>query len=351
MGLWPPERWQGGMNIEDAQALPIPPGTPPGTYRLEVGVYNPQTGEPLPASGLPPGPGGGLLLGDVPLEWRPVTTPPALPHPADARLAHNARLVGFGDLPPAAATGDELTVELAWQESRTLASWWEPPNDFVLFEWRQDGQTVARQLDPLPLPVERWGRDAVLRSLHTVIVPPALTGGPVELTAALHNGSDRAGERFSLGVVDVTAPPHTFDLPATAQLPDGPAHLQTPDNTIVSLAGYTANLPGGNAEVTLYWQTAGPLVTGYKVFVQLLTPDGQLAAQSDSIPAGGVRPTTGWLPGEIITDAHTLPLPPDLPPGTYRLIAGLYNPITGARLSLADGGGDAISVTGVAISK
>ena len=37
-------------------------------------------------------------------------------------------------------------------------------------------------------------------------------------------------------------------------------------------------------------------------------------------------PTTGWLPGEIVVDRHTLAVPADLSPGRYLLIAALYDP-------------------------
>ena len=78
-------------------------------------------------------------------------------------------------------------------------------------------------------------------------------------------------------------------------------------------------------------------------------------AQSDSVPAAGQRPTTGWLPGETIADAHTLALPPDLPAGSYQLIAGLYDPLTGGRLPLMDGEtaafSDAILVSEVSLPR
>ena len=49
-------------------------------------------------------------------------------------------------------------------------------------------------------------------------------------------------------------------------------------------------------------------------------------AQSDTVPANWSRPTTGWLPGEYVTDAHTLTIPPDAPAGDYTLATGLYIP-------------------------
>jgi 4-amino-4-deoxy-L-arabinose transferase-like glycosyltransferase len=65
MGFWPTTRWQVGELVADEQVLVRPPETPAGTYRLEVGIYDPQTWAVLqPASGAR-GEGGGLLLGEI----------------------------------------------------------------------------------------------------------------------------------------------------------------------------------------------------------------------------------------------------------------------------------------------
>jgi hypothetical protein len=348
MGLWPVERWQPGMFIEDAHQLDIAPGTPPGVYRLEVGLYDPASGQVLPAAGQPVGQSGGLLLGEVPVAWQSSTAAPQLARQTNTRLAANARLVGY-DSPPATATsGDVLPLRLAWQESKNLAALGAVSNNFVAFNWQpSDGQTTT-QVDELPLPIDQWGRGAGLLSLHKIIVPPALVAGDYRLLVMLHTGSAPAGEAFELGQVNITTPARQFDLPATAQVPAGPAHLAQG----VTLAGYNLESGGTSLDLTLYWQTGAPIGTGYKVFAQLFTPDHTLVAQSDTFPAAGQRPTTGWLPGEIIADAHTLALPPTLPPGSY-LIAGLYNPATGERLAVLEANetpaGDAIFITEVTL--
>ncbi|MCC7449062.1 MAG: glycosyltransferase family 39 protein [Anaerolineae bacterium] len=77
--------------------------------------------------------------------------------------------------------------------------------------------------------------------------------------------------------------------------------------------------------VTFTWSTAQPLTHRYKVFVQLLNAQGQLVAQHDSEPGNNLAITTAWQPGQSITDAHGLLIPPYLPPGDYRLIFGLYD--------------------------
>ena len=89
--------------------------------------------------------------------------------------------------------------------------------------------------------------------------------------------------------------------------------------------------------IALHWVAQAPLPTDYTVFIQLIDVAGGLAAQRDGPPQGGYTPTGQWpLAGPII-DRHGLSLPAELPPGDYRLIAGLYNPADGARLATSTG--------------
>jgi hypothetical protein len=79
----------------------------------------------------------------------------------------------------------------------------------------------------------------------------------------------------------------------------------------------------------------------------LLAPGDKLIAQSDGVPAGWSRPTTGWLPGEYVTDTRALAIPPDAPAGDYTLSAGLYIPGNG-RLTTPDGA-NAILLTTITV--
>ncbi|MBI1876769.1 MAG: hypothetical protein HYR94_00760 [Chloroflexi bacterium] len=290
------------------------------------------------ATGQPLGQGGGLLLGEIQLGWQALSTQPDLSQRIDMSLASNAHLVGYDPPPATATTGDMLPIRLAWREAASLFNFGSVPNNFVMFQWRQAGQAAAEQLDPLPWPIEAWGRNALLLSQHDVIVPPTLATGRYDLVVMLHTSSDPAGEAFSLGTVEVTTPPHQFDLPSAVTAPSPPAQLEQG----VSLIGYNIQPTAPALDVNLYWQTQTLLTTRYKVFAQLLTADNTLVAQSDNFPAAGQRPTTGWLPGEIIADPHILTLATSLVPGSYRLVAGLYDPLTGQRLPVVNAEGQAI---------
>jgi len=119
----------------------------------------------------------------------------------------------------------------------------------------------------------------------------------------------------------------------------------------ITLRGYKASVRPGAVNVTLRWATDGYPDADYTVFLHLVPADDgeQVVAQGDAPPLDGRWPTSLWRPGAELDDTHTIPLPADLPPGVYRLLVGLYDPVTGARLPLL-GGGDALPLTTVQIA-
>ncbi len=67
MGFWPTSRWPAGQLIADEQVLERPADTPPGSYQLEVGMYDPETWEVLEPAAGQRGAGGGIVLGEISL--------------------------------------------------------------------------------------------------------------------------------------------------------------------------------------------------------------------------------------------------------------------------------------------
>ncbi len=94
--------------------------------------------------------------------------------------------------------------------------------------------------------------------------------------------------------------------------------------------------PGDDLTFTLHWQAEAPITVDLTTFVHLLNEKGETVAQLDWIPqdSQGWLPTSTWQPGRSVIDRQSLPLPPDLPPGHYRLTVGWYYPPTGERLPL-----------------
>jgi hypothetical protein len=136
---------------------------------------------------------------------------------------------------------------------------------------------------------------------------------------------------WPIGPITINEPERTFTSPELTH----PVDEQLGD--VATLLGAVLNDDRLPTSVHLVWRAESETAVSYRVFLHLIGPDGQIVAQSDGEPANWSRPTTGWLPGEIIVDERTLALPDPLPPGAYRLVAGLYDPTSGRRLTTGDG--------------
>jgi hypothetical protein len=119
-------------------------------------------------------------------------------------------------------------------------------------------------------------------------------------------------------------------------------HIQFGDHIL--LTGYDQNTvevePGENLTFRFYWQPRGTPDDNYSLFIHLVPIRAyEIVAQADGAPAVPERPTLTWNePSEtLISLLFNLAIPPDLSPGKYRIMVGLYNYITLERLPLKDG--------------
>jgi len=110
----------------------------------------------------------------------------------------------------------------------------------------------------------------------------------------------------------------------------------------VRLIGYDLEgeaSPGQSLRLRSYWQAEEPPAGQLQVYLHLNPPDTRdVLAQADGVPVQD-RPSFTWDdPTEtLIGSVLTLTLPPDLSPGDYRLLLGLYDLASGARLLSAQG--------------
>jgi len=115
-----------------------------------------------------------------------------------------------------------------------------------------------------------------------------------------------------------------------------PADITLGDEIRLTRLSLTETAPAGSIlPVELVWTALKKPGADYNLFLQLLGPDGTPVAQHDGPPNAGFTPTSTWPAGQEITDRHGLALSPHLPGGEYQLIAGLYNPLTGERLTVS----------------
>ncbi|CAG0934594.1 hypothetical protein TFLX_03568 [Thermoflexales bacterium] len=107
---------------------------------------------------------------------------------------------------------------------------------------------------------------------------------------------------------------------------------------------------GQPVTATLYWQAARVPDKDYTVFMQLLDARGQQVANADSMPQANHYPASFWDVNEIVPDAHRLDLPPDLPPGEYRIAVGWYDLATGVRLPANGDPSGAVQIANVGVT-
>lgn len=142
----------------------------------------------------------------------------------------------------------------------------------------------------------------------------------------------------------------TYAIPA--QLSDRPAQLSGAQfGAHITLDGFTLPdrqlQPGDILPLDLFWRTDARLDTRYKVFVHVLDANGQIVAQTDREPGGGLNPTTNWEPRQLIVDRYGVLMPDDAPNGIYTVEIGLYD-FNNVRLKMADGR-DALEVARVEV--
>jgi hypothetical protein len=307
----------------------IPLGTPPGTYNLTVAALDPGSrtprfvtvGVPLDAERTE------AVVGQVAIEAQQ-------PEQSLLQATVAPQLDGDGlTLLDCEATMDEAFAG----EAVVLYPLWTTQSTpgvsaFTLQLVGATGKVALAEQRPLcpRYPPAQWQPGGAVRDRVEVLLPAHLSAGTY--TWVLRVGSHEA----RVGTLKVRVPDRTFDVPLgiepVGKVLDGFAEL----------IGYYVEDAGLDQPlvVTLYWRAKAETGTGYKVFLHLLDEAGQVIAQSDAVPASWARPTTSWLPPEVIKDVHTLDVPADVAPGDH-LIVGLYKPATGRR-AITSGGADQV---------
>ncbi|NJN83194.1 MAG: hypothetical protein HC802_13525 [Caldilineaceae bacterium] len=234
-------------------------------------------------------------------------------------------LVGFHVRETPLQPGAPVRVDLFWQggerqSNRPIQLWLTgDANNSLLWEgaiapgadWNGDDVLCRRIRARLPMQTEIGS--------HTLEVRIAPLGGS-------------AGGESVLTLAEIAVEPSTRNF-------EVPTHFASSTAILGDQIGLAGFLPVSQAqagvplEVQLAWQALVAPQGNYKAFVHLLDENGQLVAQSDLLPGGTT--TSQWMTGEFVLDTHRLEVPSDLPPGRYRLVAGLYDSVDGVRLPVS----------------
>lgn len=335
-----------GERLTDPHGLLIPAGTPPGVYQLRLSLHPADGERPLDLlddQGQPLGVE--ARLADVQVTLPTTALPPeALPvqYPLRADFDRRIRLLGYSLAEGPWRAGDSLSLNLFWQALRAG----EYPFTLKLRLQDARGQALANYEAPPAYPTQLWPEGMLLRDPHQLQLPPQLPAGAYQLTLGLlwPDGTPLpvgGDEQVVLSQVHIEQRAHSFSAP-TPQY-----RLEARFEQHASLIGYDlpagAQLPaGGTLPVTLYWQAGQPFERSYTVFVHLVDDREHILGQRDQLPGNGDFPTTSWVPGEFLTDAYVVPVPLTTPPGQYTLEVGLYDAVSGVRLSVYDAQGKAL---------
>lgn len=326
------------MIVKDEYSIGIPPGTPPGNYRLEVGMY-------LVLDG-----GRTRLLGgwEAPQKTvqvvKPLTPPSVesleIQNLLQRSLGGQVELLGYNLSPTTFRPGDSLPLSLFWRAETDL------DEDYsVLVQLQAEDGTAWTLHQGRPAdgsyPTTIWEQGEVVREQLSARIPADVPSGRYTLVVGLADaGSGEEMGSASLVKLNVEGRPRAFEVPPIQH----PLEVNLGDQ--VELLGYDLDVTelraGGTLTLALYWKGLAEMDTSYTVFVHLLDVEDKIRGQRDSLPGNGALPTTGWLPGEIIVDRFEIPVQPDTLPGQYTIEVGMYRAETGERLSIINRKGQVV---------
>ena len=342
--LWPqypPTDWPAAQMIRQPHRVPLPAGLPPGVYEVWLRVL--KDGQPLPTTTATVD---RLLLPEM-------RVTPALTIDKAQLPSHTPIAVHWPDV---ALVGYQLdAVDYRPGHVVTLDAYWQVLADIdTSYEWvvqlvDAEEQLVAETLTSPSLatyPTTQWRRGELIRGQAHFVVPARAESGSYEVRMALRDQEQgewirrRWGQSpmFTVGSIFVVAWPLVTEMPPVST----PLVVTLGEPPFADLVGYdlptTAVSPGTQLPLTLFWRALAATNINYRVFVHVTAMDETIVAQVDGVPVQGSRPTVSWRPGEVLVDAQMLMIGETVPPGRYRLWAGLYDGQLGERpLTVVDG--------------
>lgn len=337
---YPAAQWESGELIVQQVALPLPPGAPPGAYRLRIGLFDPATGNRLPQldeNGRFAGDSFilefvGVLAGEIPAKL------PTPPYSLARTVLPGLQLLGYGRGGSNLSTGETLPLALWWKATEPL-----PPLTTRLELFKADN-TGRILLNTQPVhntyPFHQWYTPQFLIDHVNPTIPADFPPGEYRLQLRLLDAGSETLLTANLGAVTIKATERLYTPPP----------MQTVTNNLFGrellLLGYDLEETADQTfALRLVWQAQETPDEDYTVFVHLLGLDGVCCVwQQDVMPRQNQYPTSRWLAGEVVVDDYIIKLPPDMAPGLYPLEIGLYVAETGLRLPVTGLGaeGDAV---------
>lgn len=188
-------------------------------------------------------------------------------------------------------------------------------------------------------PTQAWERGELIPDPHILAVPPQIPSASYEVEVSLGPEGTVGQRPWGSATVPLSVP---LGQRITPPYPNGTWFNLGGQAALVGYALPPTMRAGQPLKLTLYWQALSVVEKDYTVFVHLADEEGRIWAQQDNYPRRNAYPTSYWDDGEIIEDSYDMLLPPETPPGTYRLYAGMYLFDTMKRLPVSGPSGEVI---------
>jgi hypothetical protein len=270
---------------------------------------------------------------------------PSLPQQMlDVNFGDCIRLLGATQWHTVTRPLETSTIDLFWQGTAPMKQ------DYAIFAHiiDKDERAWAGE-DTFPLKgvyhTRLWHPNEVVPTSHNILLPYDAPPGRYwyeigwyshydgSRLPVLNDDGEPMDSRVVLGPLKVPMPP-VADEEVKAAAPVGAHFGGEIDLLAWRLEGDVLHLrPGQTLALTLYWQAKARPSLDYTIFFHLGPANAPPLAQNDHQPVGGQYPTSLWDAGEVVRDSSELSLPVDTPPGQYELTVGLYDLVTGERLS------------------
>jgi 4-amino-4-deoxy-L-arabinose transferase-like glycosyltransferase len=318
------DRWDSIDPATNYYVLPVPPGTPPGTYTITAQLYNARDAlstETVGTVDLPRR----LDTGDpyralAGYDWRT---------PADAQLAPGLILEAYAVSPQMPWQPMPLDVVLRWRKTGAVSDV-TPRLRLTQADrvWNEFGSILLER----DYPIGEWVDGEMVIDRLKIDYPPVR--GPIDLQIG-QGAQWTTLTTLQMGESRVMFNPPPMEHAQSAQFGD-----------FAELSGYDLKSDSLSLarplDLRLYWRATNtePITTPYTVFTQILAPDGHLVAQHDAPPD---PPTTRWVPGQIVADNHLIRVVDPAYRGPAALIIGWYNSATVERVPVR-GGGDSVAL-------
>ena len=328
----PAAQWPIGRSTDQTFRFTLPDEAPPGQYDVRVSIDQADGQAGLfSATGNFSGTAPVLASFEAPLRADPLNSlNRTTDYPFTHRWDDDIEIVGFDSGPGVATNGNLWSVDVVWRSMNDHL-----PNLDVVWEvLDQDNHKMFSTRLPLSAyPTSQWREGEVIGARYVLRFPVDLKPADyhVAIGVAGPDGNLLEGGMFTPFDVRLLNLDRSFDTPQ----PQYPMSVAFDDPAIqligVDVPTHTFHA-GETLPLTLYWQAGTTTNDLYTVFVHLETLNGHVISQIDAQPQGGGMPTTSWATGQVIPDAYPVTIPADTPPGAYRLVVGMYNPLDGTHL-------------------